>query len=300
MAAKRPSQAFSKKPSDRGEGIYRRAFQRYRRSRPGMVGLVVLTIMAILALVGNSLSPYDYSEHHLKDRFHPPSLQYPMGADEFGQDIMSRIFFGSRYSLGLCALSVLLSLIMGSILGLIPGYIGRYTDSIVMRIMDIILSFPAILLAMVMSALIGRGIWNVIWAIFIINIPTFARIVRANVLSQKEKEYVEAASAVGAGNLYIMFRTIFPNCIPAIMVQVTVSLAFAILLESALSFLGLGIQPPTPSWGSMLNTGRRYMRYGWWMGVFPGIFITALVLSLNLIADSLQEALDPTRRTGKR
>jgi peptide/nickel transport system permease protein len=265
-----------------------------------MIGLVVLMLMIVFALAGHLLSPYDYREHHLKDRFHPPSLDYPMGTDEFGQDIMSRIFYGSRYSLGLCALSVVFSLIVGSILGLFSGYLGRYTDTMVMRVMDIILSFPAILLAMVMSALMGRGIWNVMWAIFLINIPTFARIVRANVLSQKEKEYVEAASAVGANKYYIMFRTIFPNCVPAIMVQVTVSLAFAILLESALSFLGLGIQPPTPSWGSMLNTGRRYMRYGWWMGVFPGIFITALVLSLNMIADSLQQALDPTRRTGKR
>jgi peptide/nickel transport system permease protein len=280
--------------------MYRHAFRRYRRSRSGMIALGVLSIMVVLAVAGDSLSPHEYKTHHLKIRFHPPSLKYPMGTDEFGQDIMSRIFFGSRYSLGLCALSVTLSLVAGSVLGLFSGYMGRHTDAIVMRIMDIILSFPAILLAMVMSALIGRGISNVMWAIFIINIPTFARIVRANVLSQKEKEYVEAASAVGAGNLYIMFRTIFPNCIPALMVQVTVSLAFAILLESALSFLGLGIQPPTPSWGSMLNTGRRYMRYGWWMGVFPGIFITALVLSLNMIADSLQEALDPTRRTVKR
>jgi len=272
------------------------AFRALLRHRSGMIGLILLLILILLALLAPYIAPFDPLEMHAADRFKPPSSTYLFGTDEFGRDIFSRVLYGARIAFGVGGISISIAAVTGVIVGLIAGYAGGKFDAIVMRLFDVILAFPAILLAIVILAMLGPSSLNAILAIAIVNIPGFARLTRANVLVERSKEYVEASRAVGARPARIIFRNIFPNTISTILVQITISLASAVLLESALSFLGLGTPLPAPSWGSMLSIGRGYLPLAPWYGIFPGLAITLMVMSFYLLGDGLRDALDPRRQ----
>jgi ABC-type dipeptide/oligopeptide/nickel transport system permease subunit len=266
------------------------------RTREGAMGLAVIVVMVTMALAAPVLTPYDPLEIHKGQQFQPPSWEFLFGSDELGRDILSRAIFASRISLLVGALAVAMASLAGVPLGLVSGYFGGITDTVIMRLMDTLLAFPAVLLAMAIVAVMGPGSFNAMVAVAIVRIPGFARIARASMLSQKEQEYVLAARAIGSGDGYIIFRHILPNCTSPILVQIALSLAYAILLEAGLSFLGLGTQPPDASWGAMLYAARDHLRHAWWYGFFPGLFITVLVLGLNSFSEALRDALDPTRR----
>ncbi len=283
-------------PNEKHEGLIRMALKALLRHRSGMVGLILLLALLILALFASQIAPFDPLEMHAKDRFQAPSATYPFGTDEFGRDILSRVLHGTRIAFGVGGISVTLAAIIGVATGLVAGYAGGKFDAIVMRIFDVILAFPAILMAIVILAMLGPGSMNAILAIAIVNIPAFARLTRANVLVERSKEYVEASRSVGSRPARIIFRNIFPNTVSTILVQITISLASAVLLESALSFLGLGTPLPAPSWGSMLSIGRGYLPLAPWYGIFPGLAITTMVMGFYLLGDGLRDALDPRRQ----
>ena len=280
----------------RPESLIRMAIFALFRHRSGMVGLVIILFMAGVALISPLLAPYDPLEMHAEDRFSPPSALYPLGTDEFGRDILSRILIGSRVAFSVGFVSVGIATVLGVVIGLIAGYAEGTFDNFIMRFFDALLAFPAILLAIVILAVLGPGSLNAILAIAIVTTPAFARLTRANVLVEKNKDYVEAARAIGAKPTRIIFRNIFPNTVSTILVLITVSLASAVLLESALSFLGLGTPLPAPSWGSMLSVGRGYLPFAPWYGIFPGLAITFLVMGFYLLGDGLRDALDPRRQ----
>ncbi len=266
------------------------------KNRSGMIGLAIILVMLIIAILSPVLAPYDPLEMHAEDRFHPPAAPYYLGTDEFGRDILSRILIGSRVAFSVGLVSVGLSTIMGVSIGLVAGYKGGKFDSVVMRFFDALLAFPAILLAIIILAVLGPGAFNAILAIAIVTTPAFARLTRANVLVEKSKTYVEVSLSVGAKPSRIMSRHILPNVSSTILVHVTIAMASAILLESALSFLGLGTPLPAPSWGSMLSIGRGFMHLAPWYSIFPGLAIMILIMGFYLLGDGLRDALDPRRR----
>ena len=262
----------------------------------GLSGLLIVLFITALALLAPLLAPYDPLEMQKGGQFLPPSATHPFGTDEFGRDIFSRTLYAGRISLLAGAFAVLVAATVGVPLGLIAGYVGKLTDTVLMRTMDSLLAFPAVLLALAIVAVLGPSSFNAMIAVAIVSIPNFARIARAAMLTQKSTDYVEAARAIGAHDLRIVFRTILPNSLAPILVQLTLAIAFAILIEAALSFLGLGTQPPDASWGAMLLTGRSHLRRAWWYGFFPGLFISLLVLGLNNLGEALRDALDPTHQ----
>ncbi len=266
------------------------------RHRSGMIGLTITVGMLALALLAPVLAPHDPLAMFTDDRLSPPSATYPLGTDEFGRDVLSRLLYGGRVAFGVGGISILIAGLIGVTTGLIAGYESGLFDTIFMRFYDALLAFPAILLAIVILAVLGPGIFNAILAVAIVNIPVFARLARANVLSEKHKDYVDAARAIGAKPNRILFRTILPNSVATLIVQATVSFASAVLLESSLSFLGLGVPLPAPSWGSMLSIGRTFMAYAWWYPIFPGLAIMLLVLGVYLLGDGLRDVLDPRRQ----
>lgn len=268
-------------------------FYRLRRHPIGMVGLVIVVFLLLLAAFGPYLAPYDPNEIDFSVRFAPPSLAHPMGADDFGRDILSRIMIGARVSLIVGFIAVGIASTVGSSLGMIAGYSGRVVDETIMRVMDILFAFPAILLAIAIMAALGRGVANAMIAIGIVYIPIFARIARSAVIGVTKQEYVEAARAIGANDRRIMMQHIFPNSLAPLIVEVSLSLAFAILAEAALSFFGLGTQPPDPSWGRMLSEGRAYIYQSVWMSIFPGLAIMLTVMGFNFLGDGLRDVLDP-------
>jgi peptide/nickel transport system permease protein len=252
-----------------------------------------VVILIFTAIFGPYLAPYDPNEIDFSVRFSGPTLAHPLGADDFGRDTLSRIMHGARVSLQVGIIAVSIAATAGTLLGLVAGYAGRVIDEVIMRAMDILFAFPAILLAIAILAALGKGITNAMIAIGIVYIPIFARIARGAVLSVRGEEFVESARAIGARDSRILFRHIFPNSLAPLIVEVTLSLAFAILAEAALSFFGLGTQPPDPSWGRMLSEGRAYFRQSAWMGIFPGLAIMLTVMGFNFLGDGLRDALDP-------
>lgn len=290
-----PKEDFQEHP-ETSESLTTLAVRALLRHRSGMVGLIITMIIITMAIFAPSLAPHDELEMHAEDRFHAPSEVYPFGTDEFGRDIYSRILIGARNSLGVGVISILIAAVIGVVIGLIAGYESGWFDTLMMRFFDALLAFPAILLAIVILAVLGPGAFSAMLAIAIVNIPAFARLTRANVLAEKEKEYIEAARALGTKPARIIFSEILPNVLATLLVQVTVSIAGAILLESALSFLGLGTPLPAPSWGSMLSIGRGYMPFAPWYSIFPGLAITLLVMGLYLLGDGLRDVLDPRRQ----
>lgn len=285
-----PVQGATRRRSDRP---LQRALHRFQKHQLALVALVVLTLLLLCAIVPDLLAPYDPLAIEMRDRLQSPSVTHPFGTDDFGRDILSRIIYGARISLQVGIVAVGIAAVVGISTGLLAGYGGGWLDTILMRLMDIIFAFPAILLAISIMALLGPSTVNVMIAIGIVYIPIFARIVRGATLAIKELDYVEAARASGTKPSQILWRHIFPGTLGAITVQTTLSLAYAILAEAALSFLGLGTQPPDPSWGSMLSFGRDWVREAPWFSFFPGLMIFVTVLSLNLVGDGLNDALDP-------
>jgi peptide/nickel transport system permease protein len=276
----------------RREGMRWRIWFGLRHNVLAWVAITFLIIAGSAAVMAPIVSPHAPTEMHRKVKFASPSTTYPFGTDEFGRDTLSRLMYGGRISLTVGINSVLAALLFGVPLGLMSGFFP-WLDNPIMRVMDVLLTFPDILLAIAIMAALGPTVRNVMIAIAIINVPIFARITRALVLGTKQLAYVDAARALGRTNAGIIGRHILPNILSPLVVQATLSLGFAILTEAALSFLGLGTQPPTPSWGLMLNTARNYMEYSPWIAVFPGLAIALTVFSFNILGDFLSDVLDP-------
>jgi peptide/nickel transport system permease protein len=270
-----------------------RVLRRFWRHKLALVGLALLCLLLISAAFPSLIAPYDPFAIEMRDRLLPPSPAHWFGTDDFGRDLLSRIIYGARISLQVGVIAVGIAGSIGITLGLVAGYFGGFADALIMRIMDVIFAFPAILLAITIMALLGSSTTNVMIAIGIVYIPIFARIVRGATLSLKELDYVEAARSSGSSSGRILLRHILPGAVGEITVQITLSLAYAILAEAALSFLGLGTQPPEPSWGSMLSFGREWVREAPWFSFFPGLAIFVTVFSLNLVGDAWRDALDP-------
>lgn len=257
------------------------------------VGLIIVLFYTLVVILAPVLPLYDPLEMHGKNAFDPPSREFLLGTDSSGRDILSRLIFGARSSFTVAILSVALSGIVGTSIGLISGYYGGWLDIVTMRVMDIVFAFPAVLLGLVIIASLGSGTNKVILALAIVYTPTFARVVRGPTLSVKEKLYVEAAHTIGCKNSQIIRKHILPNVLAPVIVQISLALSWALLTEAVFSFLGLGTQPPNPSWGLMLDEGRRYMEFAPWMAIFAGIAIMMIVLGFNLFGDGLRDILDP-------
>jgi len=268
-----------------------RFLRRLRSERKAMIGMVLLVLLAALALVGPYIAPYDPFDDDF-EIFESPSLRHPMGTDSFGRDLLSRIIVGTRVSFTIGLVAALTSMVVGVTMGLLAGYYGGWLDSIIMRFIDLLWAFPVIILTVGMVAVFGAGARNVIIAIALAYLTNFSRIVRSEVLSLREQEFTTAARTVGATDMRIMFRHILPNTAAPIIVQTTFAVGLGILAESGLTFLGLGVDPSTPSWGLALNEGRDFVRQAWWISVFPGLAIAFTVLTLNLFGDGLRDALD--------
>lgn len=270
-------------------------WRRLKKNKMALLGLGILVILVLAAIFADQIANYNtvVIKQNLADRLQPPSAKHWLGTDEFGRDIFARIVHGARVSLIVGIVAVSISIIGGGILGAIAGYYGGKLDNVIMRLMDIFLAVPSILLAIAIVSALGPSLLNLMIAVSISSIPRYARIVRASVLSIRDQEFIEAAKAIGASNTRIIFRHIIPNSLAPVIVQGTLGVAGAILSTAGLSFIGLGIQPPAPEWGSMLSGGRQYLRYAWWVTTFPGVAIMITILSLNLLGDGLRDALDP-------
>lgn len=266
------------------------------RGRLARAGAVVIVAYFLVALAAPLVAPYGPYSMQVDHVLSPPSMHHWFGTDSLGRDVLSRVLYGARISLGVSLVSVAIALVLGTAIGLSAGYFGRWVDGTLSRLVDLMFSFPDVLLALVVIAVLGSGLLNLTLAIGIVYTPIFARISRGAVLVVKRADYVEAARATGAGNLRVMLGHILPNTFGPIMVQTSLSLAFAVLAEAALTYLGLGAEPDTPSWGMMLNQGTAWMQQAWWVAVFPGLAITLTVLGFNLLGDGLRDALDPELR----
>ena len=266
---------------------------RFYKNKLAFTGFVILFIYLVMAIAAPLVAPYDPYKMNPRHRLEEPSAKHWFGTDQFGRDILSRIIYGTRISFQVGLISVSIALVIGVIMGIIAGYYGKWIDGILSRIMDVMFSFPHILLALVIMALLGSSLTNVMIAIGIVYIPIFARITRGSVLSIKDSLYVEAAHSIGVEDLVVMWRHILPNIMAPVIVQTTLSFGFAIRAEAALSFLGLGVEPDVPSWGIMLNHGTDWMESAWWIAVFPGLAATLAILSFNVLGDGLRDALDP-------
>lgn len=260
------------------------------------VGAIIIVLMIFVGTFAPYLAPYDPSKMYSRNRREAPSKQFWLGTDRLGRDMLSRLIWGTRVSLVIGVLAVSVSLVIGLTIGMISGYYGGMIDEILMRIMDIIFAFPSLLLAIALIAVTGPSMRNIIFVVGLIRIPRFARILRGTVLSIKEKEFVEAARALSKSDVGIMLQHILPNCIAPLTVEASLSIATAIITESALSFLGIGVRPPTPSWGQMIADGRSELFTAPWIVIFPGLAIMVTVLGYNLLGDGLRDALDPRLR----
>lgn len=267
--------------------------KRFKKNKRAMIGLYITAIFVIVAILAPWISPYDPFAYNMKALLQPPSLSHPFGTDQFGRDVLSRIIHGSRISLMIGIVGVGISIIVGVTLGSLAGYFGGILDTIIMRIMDILLAFPGFLLALAIISILGPSMMNVMIAIGIFSIPTFARIMRSSVIGIKYKEFIEATKSLGGSHLFIIFKHVIPNCIAPIIVLSTMRIATAILTAAGLSFLGLGAQPPSPEWGAMLNEGREYIRSASHLSTVPGLIIMFVVLGFNMLGDGLRDALDP-------
>lgn len=274
-------------------GLWRDAARRLRRDHAAVAGLLIIVALVIIAIAAPWITPYDPNDQSFRIKLEPPSPEHWLGTDEFGRDVLSRILVGTRVALYVGIIPVIVAMSIGITLGLAAGYYGKTLDQVIMRLIDILLAFPWLLLAIGIMAVLGPGITNVVIAVAIVYIPAFARIVRGSVLSIKEKEYVEAARAMGQPNPQIIVRHVLANAWAPIIVLATLSIGQAIIYAAGLSFIGLGTQPPNADWGVMLSSGREYLRDAPWLGFFPGLAILITVLAFNLFGDGLRDALDP-------
>jgi ABC-type dipeptide/oligopeptide/nickel transport system permease subunit len=268
----------------------------FKSNKAAYASLYIAGFMVFIASFGPLIAPYNPNDFDLSMARSPPSLQHPFGTDELGRDILSRILIGARYTIGISVASVALGALIGVIMGLVSGYLGGLWDSVIQRIVDVMLAFPTILLAIALVASLGQGVTSLIVAIAISTFPVYARLVRVVVLQIIGEDYIAAEKLLGKGSLYIMFKHVLPNAVSAIVVQATYYMGLSILLASALGFLGLGVPPPTPEWGAMIGSGRTYLFSSPHIVVFPGFFILVSALSFNLLGDGLRDALDPRSR----
>ncbi len=281
--------------------LWAETWRRFKKNKLAVVGMIVLASLVTIAIstiiidlvTKNSFYNDNVIKQNLRLRLQGPSREHIFGLDEFGRDIFLRMIWAVRYSLFMGTVAIALSTTLGVLLGSVAGYYGKITDNVIMRFMDVLLAIPSMLLATAIVAALGTSLTNVLIAIAISYVPTFARTVRASVLTLKDQEFIEAAKAMGASDSRIIFKYILPNSMAPLIVQATLGVAGAILSIAGLSFLGLGIQPPTPEWGSMLSSARSYIREGWHITVIPGLGIMITILALNVMGDGLRDALDP-------
>ena len=274
----------------------RRAWRRLLRRRGAMLGLLIVLLFVVAAVCASWIAPYDPVATSWSAVRKAPSSAYWLGTDELGRDVLSRVIWGARASLMAGLVSVCISMLLGVPIGLLAGYLGGWTDGVISRLTDAMLAVPFLILAIALAAFLGPSLSNAMVAIGISATPVFIRLTRAQVLAVKVEDYVEAARAVGNPHWRIALRHVLPNVLPPLIVQSTLAIAAAIIAEASLSFLGLGQQPPTPSWGSMLNTAKNYVDNSPWMAIWPGLSIFLLVLSFNLLGDGLRDALDPRHK----
>ncbi len=272
---------------------FRGVFYRMSKNHLAMIGLFIILLLFVMAIFADVISPYNYDTTDLANQFAGPSASHWFGQDEFGRDILSRIIYGSRISLKVGFISVGIALVLGSILGSMAGYFGGKIDTMIMRFIDVLQAIPDILLAIAIVASLGPGLGNLMIAVGIAAIPSYTKIVRSAVLSIVDMEFIEAARAGGSSDFRIIFKHVLPNCLAPIIVQSTLGVAYAILNAAGLSFLGLGLEPPTPEWGAMLSGGRAYIRSYIHLTLFPGLAIVITIFALNVLGDGLRDALDP-------
>jgi peptide/nickel transport system permease protein len=283
----------------RRRGLYTQAGREFVKNRGAIIGAVFLVLIVLSAILAPLLAAYDPLERSVRDRLVGPSKAHPMGTDALGRDILSRVLYGGRVSLRVGLFSVVASTLIGVPLGLIAGYFGGKIDDAIMRLMDVILAFPGLILAIWLVAMLGPSMRNIIFAITFWSVPTYARLARGNTLSVREMDYITAERCIGAGHFRILLRHILPNIVAPLIVLATLNISGAIITGASLSFLGLGVRPPTPEWGAMLSDGRGFLRNAWWIAFFPGIVITLVVLAANLVGDALRDALDPKVRRAR-
>jgi peptide/nickel transport system permease protein len=288
--AENSSDASAGRPVIRSQS--RLAWQRFKRHQLAAVGAGVFLVVC-LATLAAPLSPYDPDQTHLLERFAPPSLAHPMGTDDLGRDEVTRILFGGRISLAVGMLATLVAVSLGTLVGAFAGYFGGWVDSVLMRVTEALIAFPPLFVLILLATLVGSSLWTIVLVVGLLRWMVVARLMRATYLQLKEREFVTAARSVGVTDMLLMRRHILPNTLGALIVVATLHVAGAILAESTLSFLGLGIQLPTPSWGNMLRSAQGSVTLAPWLAVFPGAFIFISILSINYVGDGLRDALDP-------
>ncbi|WP_042478972.1 nickel transporter permease [Bacillus ndiopicus] len=282
---------------DQVVGPWKEAWRSFRKNKSALVGTAIVIFFVLLAILGPFIAPQGINDQNLSQRLLPPSSEFWFGTDDLGRDIFSRILHGARISLTVGFFAVVISAAAGSFLGIIAGYYGKWIDTIISRIFDIMLAFPSILLAIAVVSILGPSLRNALIAIAIINIPNFGRLIRSRVLSIKEEEYIHAAKAIGMKNARILWRHILPNSMTPVIVQGTLAIATAIIEAAALGFLGLGAEAPQPEWGKMLADARIFLLNAPWAMIFPGLAIMLTVVGFNLMGDGLRDALDPKMKS---
>ena len=277
---------------------WRRVVRGLRKSPLAVLGSVIIGILIAMAIFAPFLAPYSPTKMRLSERLSPPSSRHIFGTDDVGRDILSGVIYGSRISLRICTVLVGLTIGIGTILGVTAGYLGGWVDELIMRISDVFLAFPALILAMAIAAALGPSLENVILAMVVIWWPRYARVARGQVLVLREIDYMVAAKAIGISGGRTFIHHILPNCISPIIIQATLDLGEVLLTAATLSFIGFGAQPPTPEWGAMISLGRNYLRDNWWYATFPGLAILVTVMGFNLLGDAARDVLDPRLRRG--
>jgi len=269
------------------------AARRFRRNRGAVIGLALVALLVVVAVLAPVLAPYAPDAQDLRARLRPPSRAHLFGTDEFGRDILSRVLYGARISLFTGLVPVISGLVVGTSLGLLAGFYRGWVDDLLMRVMDVLLAFPSLLLALAVVGTLGPGLGNAVIAVAIVSVPGYARLARSVVIAAREEEFVHAARSLGAHDVRLMVKHVLPTTIGPMTVQATLGIGFAILSMAGLSFLGLGVQPPTADWGEMLSRGRRYLPDSSWLLLYPGAAISLTVLAFNLLGDGLRDAFDP-------
>jgi peptide/nickel transport system permease protein len=269
----------------------------FMRNKGSLISAVILALLVVLVAIGPTIAPYDPTQQNVVEAKNAPSADHLMGTDQFGRDILSRVIVGSRNTLGLPLLAIVFAVVVGVMPGLVAGYAGGWLDSLIMRLVDILLAFPGILLALMIVAMLGTGLINIMFAIGISLVPVYVRMARGSTLSIRNEAYVDAARVLGSGRFRILTRHILPNLMGPLIVLSTTAVGWGILTGAALNFLGLGVHPPTPEWGRDLADGRNYLVTSWWITTFPGLVIMVTILSVNLVGDTLTAVLDPKLRS---
>jgi peptide/nickel transport system permease protein len=277
----------------------RRAIRRFRQSPLSVVGLSIILVLILIALIGPFFVPYPKDATgaiHISEKLKGLSWDHPFGTDHVGRDVFTRVIVGARVSLLAGLVVILIALTLGTLLGAIAGYFGGWISDVIMRVTDIFLTVPDLILAMAFAAALGPGLFNVMIAVSLVWWPGYCRLTRANVISLRDAQFADAARSLGASQRRVLFRHVLPNAFPTILVKASMDIGFAVLTTAALGFIGLGTQPPTPDWGVMVADGRKYLREAWWFSTFPGIAILLTVLGFNLLGDGLRDVLDPRAR----